>query len=472
MRARWAMVAAIMAGARPARAVDDATSAPPPQSAPAKTEAAPSMTATQPASQTPVQAGSGTAADTPPPAQPWKPPKTRTLDGVPMLGPWPDAWRPEDSHREGLPVVDIVTGDVLDPGHPYGAGPMLGPFPEAGAGTSEPPPNPVEGASAPTVERSPSSSSASGAMPKPIGTPPPRPGTPPSSGPTAPTVPVGPEFITHSILPMDRTDATPPGGLGRGVAYAMLALLALLAARGAERLGRRVASRGLLPILLGAIIAAGRGSAVGLLALTAFALAPAPWRWTGPFAIVAFAIALGWSLRDLLADLLAGAILAVERPLQVGDRVETATHQGRVAHLGLRCSRLNLDDGRVLTIPNHQLFASHYEVDPDGYAPVVVPVHVRCPDHLHATWTRQTLEELALLSPYIAPSRPPRAWRDPDRADVWIVRARIIHARYADAFRGALVELADEVFRTGRGRAPHLPALDQSDVAKRKLPVS
>ena len=74
------------------------------------------------------------------------------------------------------------------------------------------------------------------------------------------------------------------------------------------------------------------------------------------------------------------------------------------------------------------------------------------PEGVGAQRVHQVLDELALLSPYPAPSRPPHVYRDPAHKDIWIVSARLVHPRYAKEFRGALVELADEAFGVGGGK--------------------
>ncbi|MCK6507261.1 mechanosensitive ion channel family protein, partial [Myxococcota bacterium] len=234
----------------------------------------------------------------------------------------------------------------------------------------------------------------------------------------------------------------PRSGGRRALLFFSLALLAASLAEVAERLQDRVRPTGALPRLLSAATGVGRGALIPLLLVALLSLLPRSWSLAVPFAVVALAFALGWSARELLADLFAGIVLTVERRVRPGERIELGPHRGLVHGLGLRTTRLTVDDGRMVSIPNRQLLVETLRVDPDAYAPVQVPVPVH--PHLSVGEVRQTLHELALLSPYIAPSRPPNVYRDADRPDLWIVEARLVHPRYANAFRGALVELADE----------------------------
>jgi len=223
------------------------------------------------------------------------------------------------------------------------------------------------------------------------------------------------------------------------------AVMALVLSLLAQRIGQRMPRVGLIPSLLRGVTAVSRAALVPMVLFGTLALAPPAWRWAEPFVLISVAAALGWTTRDLLADLFAGIVLAVERPLARGDRITYDDKGGRVVDVGLRVTRLVCDDGTILILPNRQVTRGALHTDPDPFPHVSVPIHIS--HELHLAHIRQTLEELALLSPWLAPARPPRVYRDPEREDVWVIEARVVHARYANAFRGALVELADEVFR-------------------------
>ena len=66
------------------------------------------------------------------------------------------------------------------------------------------------------------------------------------------------------------------------------------------------------------------------------------------------AVSLGFALKDLLSSIVAGLIILVDRPFQVGDRVTFDGWYGEITHIGLRSVRLlTLDDTQV-TIPNNK----------------------------------------------------------------------------------------------------------------------
>ena len=66
------------------------------------------------------------------------------------------------------------------------------------------------------------------------------------------------------------------------------------------------------------------------------------------------AVTIGFALKDLAASVLAGVIIIVDRPFQVGDRVRFADVYGEIAAIGLRSVRMVTLDEYVVTIPNNK----------------------------------------------------------------------------------------------------------------------
>jgi small-conductance mechanosensitive channel len=66
------------------------------------------------------------------------------------------------------------------------------------------------------------------------------------------------------------------------------------------------------------------------------------------------AVAVGFALKDLLASIIAGVTIIVDRPFQVGDRVSFAGTYGEVTAIGLRSVRIVTLDDNVVTIPNNK----------------------------------------------------------------------------------------------------------------------
>ena len=71
--------------------------------------------------------------------------------------------------------------------------------------------------------------------------------------------------------------------------------------------------------------------------------------------------ALGFALKDSIANLLAGVMILIYRPFEPGDRIECAGFIGRVIHVDLRYTELDAEKERVL-IPNSKLLTDPIRV--------------------------------------------------------------------------------------------------------------
>lgn len=73
-------------------------------------------------------------------------------------------------------------------------------------------------------------------------------------------------------------------------------------------------------------------------------------------AIGAVAVAVTFSVQDILKDLVAGLYILVEHPFFIGDQINTADYTGKVVSVELRATRLRLVSGEEVTIPNALVF--------------------------------------------------------------------------------------------------------------------
>jgi small-conductance mechanosensitive channel len=77
------------------------------------------------------------------------------------------------------------------------------------------------------------------------------------------------------------------------------------------------------------------------------------------------AVSVGIALKDVFASLVAGLIILVDKPFQVGDRVTFGNYYGEITSIGLRSVRLNTLDNTLVTIPNNRFLT---EVSASGNA--------------------------------------------------------------------------------------------------------
>ena len=66
------------------------------------------------------------------------------------------------------------------------------------------------------------------------------------------------------------------------------------------------------------------------------------------------AVAMGFAMKDLVASVVAGVMIMMDRPFQVGDRVSFGGEYGDITSIGLRSVRMVTLDDNVITIPNNK----------------------------------------------------------------------------------------------------------------------
>ncbi len=66
-------------------------------------------------------------------------------------------------------------------------------------------------------------------------------------------------------------------------------------------------------------------------------------------------IALALAAQDLLGNFFGGAIIALDKPFKIGDRVKVDTYSGDIVSIGARSTRLKTLDNQIVTIPNSKI---------------------------------------------------------------------------------------------------------------------
>ncbi|MDP7039783.1 MAG: mechanosensitive ion channel [Myxococcota bacterium] len=67
--------------------------------------------------------------------------------------------------------------------------------------------------------------------------------------------------------------------------------------------------------------------------------------------------ALGFAIKDTISNILAGVLLLIYRPFQVGDNIEVKGMEGKVKSIDLRYTTLAQEEGHSL-VPNSLLFTN------------------------------------------------------------------------------------------------------------------
>ena len=75
--------------------------------------------------------------------------------------------------------------------------------------------------------------------------------------------------------------------------------------------------------------------------------------------ILAFAasigVAVGFAAQDLLKNIFGGIVIIIDKPFQIGDKVEIGSHYGEVISIGLRSTRIVTPDDNRVSVPNAEV---------------------------------------------------------------------------------------------------------------------
>lgn len=111
--------------------------------------------------------------------------------------------------------------------------------------------------------------------------------------------------------------------------------------------------------------------------------------------------ALGFGLKDLFASVVGGLVVVLERPYQVGDKVEMDGEYGEVTDIGLRATRLVTPDDTAVAVPNNAAFDGTVANANAGTPEMLVVVDL----HVHPEADQETaariLEDTLVTSRYV-----------------------------------------------------------------------
>ena len=125
--------------------------------------------------------------------------------------------------------------------------------------------------------------------------------------------------------------------------------------------------------------------------------------WFVASTIVTFAIAM----KDILFSIVAGIVLLMDKPFQVGDRVTFNNEYGEVISIGLRSVKLKTLDESVVTIPNCRFINDTVSSSSAGELDMMTVVDIYVPIDNDLPKIKAILEETALESPYLNIKRKP-----------------------------------------------------------------
>ena len=170
-------------------------------------------------------------------------------------------------------------------------------------------------------------------------------------------------------------------------------------------------------------------------------------------------VAVGFAFKDLLGSLIAGVILLMDRPFQVGDRIAFGDYYGEVREMGLRSVRVATLDDNLVTIPNSKFLTDEVASANAGqlHAMVVVSFFVGAAEDFQLA--RRIVAEATSTSRYVFLNEPVTTLIE-DRfigerfVSVVTAKAYVFDVHYEKAFVTDVTERVKLAFRDAGIRTP------------------
>jgi len=122
--------------------------------------------------------------------------------------------------------------------------------------------------------------------------------------------------------------------------------------------------------------------------------------------LASLGIALGFASQDIFKNIFGGIMVIVDRPFQVGDKIEIGDYYGEVIKIGLRSTRIVTGDDSMVTIPNGDLMSKSVSNSNSGEPNCQVVAELYLPIDIDTEKVREIALEAAQVSRYVYLNKP------------------------------------------------------------------
>lgn len=171
------------------------------------------------------------------------------------------------------------------------------------------------------------------------------------------------------------------------------------------------------------------------------------------------AVAIGISLKDIVASVVAGIILLFDRPFQVGDRVAFNGSYGEIMGIGLRTVKLNTLDDNLVTIPNARFLTDMVASGNAGALDMMVVMDFHISPEAEIDLARKIVQEIVATSRYAFLKKPVKVLTSEvvtaERLAVRVrAKAYVIDCRFEKDFESDVVNRVLKVFQDKQIKRP------------------
>lgn len=117
-------------------------------------------------------------------------------------------------------------------------------------------------------------------------------------------------------------------------------------------------------------------------------------------------IAVGFASQDILKNIFGGVMILLDRPFQVGDKIEVGGHYGEVVQIGLRTVRIVTPDDNLVSIPNGEIMYQAVSNANAGESNCQVVAEFFLPPDIDTMTAKKVAYRAAAVSRYVYLNKP------------------------------------------------------------------
>lgn len=117
-------------------------------------------------------------------------------------------------------------------------------------------------------------------------------------------------------------------------------------------------------------------------------------------------IAVGFAAQDILKNIFGGFIIIMDRPFQVGDKIEVDGYYGEVTEIGLRSTRIVTPDDSLVSLPNADLVSNAVSNTNSGALDCQVVSSIFLPATVNVDKVKEIARRAAVSSRYVYLKKP------------------------------------------------------------------
>ena len=117
-------------------------------------------------------------------------------------------------------------------------------------------------------------------------------------------------------------------------------------------------------------------------------------------------LAVGFASQDILKNVFGGFIILLDRPFQVGDKIDVNGHYGEVTDIGLRSTRIVTPDDSLVSVPNADIVSNSVSNSNSGALDCQVVISIYLPATTSISLAKEIAYKAAVTSRYIFLKKP------------------------------------------------------------------